>query len=266
VLECAATLRQLARPGDRVIARKWHISYHGGVVPVAFPFTNTFEELAAFAHRSRARWLYLSWPEAETRPQYAFLLDTSAVMPGLVPRKVTAPHPAVLYEIGPEFGRRPAWFDNDTLRAYHDANAWVMIDVTSPKRLYRLGRLAFMTGRYDQATQALETAARLAPRDLDVLLLLGDVHLVRSEAAGARAAFEQARAVAPDNPLPQIGLGWASFIEGDNATAARLWRPVIVQTRHPRTLMRMIDVFGAIGDPEAASLAERTLASLGAGR
>src|SRR5439155_15948663 len=33
VLTAAATLRKLARPGDRVIARKSHIAYHAGVEP-----------------------------------------------------------------------------------------------------------------------------------------------------------------------------------------------------------------------------------------
>ena len=61
-----------------------------------------------------ARWLYFSWPEAETRPQFWYLLDTTAVVPGLTPRRVTARHPAVLYEIGPA-SAAPAWFANDTL-------------------------------------------------------------------------------------------------------------------------------------------------------
>ena len=80
VLDCAKTLRRLKAPGDRIIARKWHIAYHGGVDGIAFPFTNSLAELAAYARENRTRWLYFSWPEAETRPQYYYLLDTSAVV------------------------------------------------------------------------------------------------------------------------------------------------------------------------------------------
>src|SRR5205814_4032357 len=112
VLECAETLRQLRQPGDRIIARKWHIAYHGGVEALAFPFAKTLPELAAYARQNHARWLYFSWPEAETRPQFYYLLDTTGVVPGLTPRRVTSPHPAVLYEIGPRFGEAPDWFAN----------------------------------------------------------------------------------------------------------------------------------------------------------
>ena len=46
-------------------------------------------------------------PEAEMRPGFSYLLDTTAKVPGLLPRAVTAHWPAVLYEIGPGFGRDP---------------------------------------------------------------------------------------------------------------------------------------------------------------
>ena len=72
VLECARDAARAARaPGDRVIARKAHIAYHGGVEAVGFPFTRTASTtLASYARADEARWLYFSWPEAETRPQF----------------------------------------------------------------------------------------------------------------------------------------------------------------------------------------------------
>ena len=122
VLQAAKVLRALRRPGDGVIARKSHIAYHGGAEPLAFPFADSLPQLASYARQQRARWLFFSWPEAETRPGLWYLLDTSAVVPGLTPRAVTRPHPSVLYEIGPDFGRLPAWYRNDTLFAYHKAS------------------------------------------------------------------------------------------------------------------------------------------------
>lgn len=107
VLECAETLRRLERPDDRVIARKNHLAYYAGVAGLPFPNLQTLPALAEYAHRHEARWLYVSWVEAELRPHFWYLLDTAGVVPGLTPRRVTRPNPAVLYEIGPGFGRVP---------------------------------------------------------------------------------------------------------------------------------------------------------------
>ena len=53
VLEAARTLRELARPGDRVIARKGHVAFHAGVEPLPFPFASTLPELASYARAQR---------------------------------------------------------------------------------------------------------------------------------------------------------------------------------------------------------------------
>lgn len=259
VLEAAQTLRAARAPGDRVIARKWHIAYHGGVQPVGFPFAKTLPELASYARQSKARWLYMSWPEVETRPQFAYLLDTSAVVPGLTARRVTRPHPAVLYEIGPGFGREPAWMANDTLMAYHATYARLLIDGSDPKLLYRLGQLAWSLHLYDRAREALEAAARRAPGDVDVLLLLGNVMIITGDATAARSVFVQVQRVDPSNVLAQVGLGWASIVEGDMRRAGELWRPAIAATRNPNTLQRMVALYQMLGDREAEALARSTL-------
>lgn len=193
VLQCADTLRANAAPGDKVIARKGHIGYHSGVEVIPFPFTRTIPELATYARDHHARWLYFSWPEAEMRQRYRFLLDTTAVVPGLKPRCVTRPHPAVLYEIGPDFGIEPAWMANDTLRAFHLTNGEVLLGANDPKVLYRQGGLAWTLGRYAEARTALEAAARVAPDDPKIFNLLGDVLMKLNEPQKAAAAFARAR-------------------------------------------------------------------------
>ena len=139
VLDAARTLRSLARPGDRVIARKAHLAFHAGVEPVPFPFVNTLPGLAAYARAQGARWLFFSWPEGQTRPDFWYLLDPAAVVPGLTPRRVTAPHPAVLYEIGPGFGQAPAWAANDTLSTLYSARGQLAVDPSDPLALRSLG-------------------------------------------------------------------------------------------------------------------------------
>jgi len=51
-------------------------------------------QLADAARRDRVRWLYFSWPEAEMRPQFMWLLDTTSAAPGLTVRAVSHGNPS----------------------------------------------------------------------------------------------------------------------------------------------------------------------------
>jgi hypothetical protein len=144
LLDCASTLRSLARHGDRVIARKPHLAWLAGLESVSFPAHDDLTSLAATARASGARWLYVSISEVMLRPKTAFLLDTTASVPGLTRRKVEVvpmrppdalewPRVGVLYEVGPELGREPDWYANEPLRVLHllrgltlqpDASLW----------------------------------------------------------------------------------------------------------------------------------------------
>ena len=263
VLECAKTLRTLRQPGDRVIARKLHIAYHGGVDPLAFPFAKQLPELARYARENRARWLFFSWPEAETRPDFEYLLDTTATVPGLTVRCSTRPHPAVLYEIGADFGKTPGWFANDTLVAWHNASSELLLDGGNPKLLYRVGGLAWMMGRHAEARKALELVVRLQPDNLDALLLLGSTLVSMGDAARARLIYTRAASVSPGSPDAQLGLGWSALIAGRAEEAGRLWRPLISATRNPELLHRMVALYRALGDHEAEAEALTTLRRIG---
>jgi hypothetical protein len=179
VLEAAKPLRAAARPGDRIIARKPHIAFYGGVAPLPFPFATSLPELAAYAHRERARWMFFSLYEARTRPELAHLLDTTGVVPGLAVRASTQAHPSVLYEIGPDFGAAPSWYANDTLRTVHAARAHLLIEPSDALALRTLGAYAMLRGRLAEARAYLERAARAGPEDPETQRLLAE--LLRSE-------------------------------------------------------------------------------------
>ncbi len=264
VLESARVLRAEARPGDRVIARKPHVAFHGGVEPLPFPFTRTLPELAAYAREHQARWLFFSWPEAEMRPDYFFLLDTSAVVPGLTVRSATSGHPAILYEIGSQFGTKPNWSSNDTLVAYHTSRARLMVNPREVRSLYTLGLIARAHGRLDEARRHLELGYRLKPDDLPTVLTLADVYLRSNDAQRAAQAYQRALAIEPGNVPAQVGLGWAALVARQPADAARLWRGVINSTGDGATLRRMIELYHAVGDPAAEAEARAALARLGA--
>ncbi|HEY6866331.1 MAG TPA: tetratricopeptide repeat protein, partial [Candidatus Eisenbacteria bacterium] len=262
VLQCADTLRALGRPGDRVIARKPHLASVAGIGPVPFPFTKTIPELAAYARDNHARWLFVSWPEAEMRPEYWFLLDTTATVPGLTVRATTRPHAAVLYEIGPGFGAVPAWYANDTLRSRYTARAQLLVDGSNTRALFALGAIERALGNYEVARPLLERDVVLEPRNLQALLLLGDVALRLDDAETAARVYDHALALDPSSTDARIGRGWASLIQRDDEDAAGWWRPVVESARDPATLQEMVRLFHLLGDRAAEARASVALARM----
>jgi tetratricopeptide (TPR) repeat protein len=265
VLDAARVLQAQSRPGDRVIARKPHIAFHGRVAPRPFPFTRTLPELAAYARAEGARWLFFSWPEAEMRPDYFYLLDTTGVVPGLTARSVSRGHPAVLYEIGPGFGTPPNWFANDTVVAAHTARARLMVNPRDARALYMMGLVERAGGRLGEARRNLELAARLMPQDGAVALQLGEIYLQANEPARAADAFRMVLSRDPDNVRAQVGLGWSALMARQPSSAARIWRPMIPLTRDAATLRRMVELYHATGDAIAEAEARAALARLRAG-
>jgi hypothetical protein len=263
VLECAATLNELKRPGDRLIARKWHVAYHAGVEGLPFPFADSIPALAAYAHENRVRWIYFSWPEAETRPRFYHLLDTTGVVPGLTPRRVTRPHPAVLYEIGPEFGAVPAWFRNDTMLALHTLRARLMVEGDNPRVLLAYAHLQGMRGIRDHARTFAQRAVRYAPRDPEVLTMAAGVALATDDAATAIQLLERAVSLAPNDPKARLALGLAQYTAGGTSAAAATWRPVIEACEDAGMLLDMIQLFRATGDPGSERRAADRLRQLG---
>jgi tetratricopeptide (TPR) repeat protein len=256
VVSVSSTLRTLRRDGDRVIARKGHLGYYAGLETVPFPFVNGLDSLAAYARERRARWLYASWIEAMMRPAFGFLLDTTASVPGLTLRHFTAHRPAALYEIGPEFGTRPAWWSNDTLRSWHAARGRLLIDPLDADALYACGVIAHARGDATTARDALDRLVRIEPDNVSALLTLGEAALIARDLERARSAFERVARLKPESVAAQLGLGWVHVTEGDEEAAARRWRPVIEQTHDDITLRRMRDVFRSRGDGEAVARVE----------
>jgi len=263
VLECATTLRQLKQPGDRVIARKWHLAFHAGVEGLSFPFADSLPALAKYARENRARWLYFSWPEAETRPQFYYLLDTSGVVPGLTPRRAMAPHPAVLYEIGPDFGRAPAWLANDTLIALHKLRAKLMVEGDNPKVLIGYAQVQRMLGNLAAARNSALQATRVAPRDVEVLVAAAGIAFQQEDHATALQLLQRAAALAPGDANVRVGLGFAYLGTGDPSRAATEWRPVIEHAQDPEILLAMVSLYHAAGDRQAEQRAVERLRQIG---
>lgn len=263
VREAAREAKPLLHPGDRVYARKPHFAWQAGLIGNAFPFVDSLSQLAAAARRDGVRWLYFSWPEAEMRPQFMYLLDTTSAVPGLTPRVVTEHHPAVLYEIGPEFGRDPAWMNDPWQVAVHRARAMIAIDQTDWRSRVVVATEEQRHGRWEQAQPLLDEAIARAPNDPDALLALADnqVHLGRAAAAGE--LYARVESLRPGNPRTRIGAGWAALLGGDPQEAARLWRPTVTYVDDPGTLQRMLELFTAVRDPDAVAEVRARMRSVG---
>ena len=262
VLDAAKALKAVARPGDAVIARKPHLAFHAGVKPVAFPFTNTIPELADYAHQNHVRWLYVSWPEVETRPRYWHLLDPTGVMPGLTPIHTTAPHPSVLYEIGPEFGQLPAWYSNDTLMTLHTSRAQLLVTPNDPQALYTLALVMRSRREPDSARRYLGAALAVKPHFLGALLLDGELALQMNDVPVALQRFQTAVQYHPSSVDARVGLGWATLISGRIEEAGQIWRPVTQACADPPTLRRMMDVYERLGNTAAREEAAARLAEV----
>lgn len=259
----ALETRDEFRPGDKVIARKPHFAFYAGLAPVPFPFADSLSQLASVAREQGVRWLYFSWPEAEMRPSVSFLLDTTSRVPGLRVVRAAKDHPAVLYEILPDFGPEPGWFIDSAIREVHRARAKILIDRTDWRARVYVALYERRLERWEAAQQLLDEALPWAGEDPDLLLLTAD-NLVQSGSPGAaRTMLDRAEPLVGSDPRVALTRGWIAAVDNDPAGAARWWRPLIEYTDEARTLFRMHDVFATTKDGAAQAAVDAKLRARG---
>ncbi len=261
--ETAERIRPLVRPGDKVMSRKAHFAWYAGMQPVPLPVADSLSQWGDAARRAGARWLYFSWPEAELRPRFEWLLDTTSAAPGLTVRAAMTHWPAVVYEIGPEFGREPDWLGNDTLTAVHRARARVLTNYRNVEARAFLAVREFTTGNHDAAQMYIDQLLRLTPEDPEVLMLAADNRLQLQDAEGALGYLDRFERVRPGAPEAQVGRGWAAAMRGDETAAAQLWAPVVGATEDATTLRRMGVAFARTGNHAALAQVRARLQAMG---
>ncbi len=219
--DAGRVLAGLARPGERVVSRKGHIGYYSGLQVEPFPRFHTLQELAGYARDHHAQYLYFSWYEALLRQEFAYLLDTTATIPGLTPLYVTTHNPSVLYRIGPGFGLDPAWAADSDARRVHVARALVRVLPDSLVWTHRLVLAADALARGDAAgaLREAELATRIRPANALGWALQGEALRQMDRNAQARIAFERALAIDPGDPQARVGLGLAALALGDTTAA-----------------------------------------------
>ncbi|MEO5987327.1 MAG: glycosyltransferase family 39 protein [Candidatus Eisenbacteria bacterium] len=263
VLPAAQAVQPFIKPGEYVLARKPHFAYHAGLKPLAFPFVDTLPELADYARAHGVRWLYFSWPEAEMRPSFRYLLDTTSAVPGLTVRAVTTHNPAVVYEIGPGFGAEPAWAGNDTLRAVHEARATAAIDDRDVNSRVLLTLYARQNQRWSEAQPYIEQAVQLRPDDLFVLGLLAENLTQLGRYSASEMTWQKVAARTPNDSRVALARGGNALLDGRPQDAAQLWRPVVFACEDPVTLRRMLELFTQAEDPAAIAEVRARMTALG---
>ncbi len=264
VLPAASVLRAVAPPGARIMARKPHVGFYSGLTSVAFPRVRNLAELADHGRASGARFLYFSWYEAELRPEFWYLLDSTAVVPGLARIPFPAPHPALLYAIGPEFGRDPEWLASDSLAQLHVARAQVQV-LTEPEvwpAHLVLAREALARADSAAALEQFLAVTRGNPRLVEAWVGVGDLLLAHDRIDAAREAFERARRLEPGNVAARLGIGWTQMRSQRPEFAAETWAPLVDATRDPATLRAMAEAFERVRNVAALEAARRALAAL----
>jgi len=248
VLEAARQVKPYLKPGDKVLARKPHFGWYAGMETLQLPLADSLSSWAADAHRLGARWMYFSWPEAQLRPRFDWLLDTTSATPGLTPRAFIRHWPAVVYEIGETFGTEPSWMSNDTLLALHRARARTLSDEKAREPRVFLVMHEMSLGNHAEAQVYLDQLLSIDPDDAEVLFMAADNRLTMKDAAGAVEYLDRLEAVRPGTAEAQVMRGWVAAMRGDETTAARLWAPVSQATADPSTLRRMAVAFARTGN------------------
>jgi hypothetical protein len=164
-----------------VIARKPHVGWLAGLETEAYPASDDLAGLAAASRAGHARWLYLSASEAMMRPRTAFLLDSTAAIPGLTRRALSLvpmrlvedgfewPRIGILYEIGEGFGREPDGFESGTVRALHTLRG-LANTMPNAQNWLRLATVELALGDTTRARAAWGTVARIDPQGAATVL------------------------------------------------------------------------------------------------
>jgi Flp pilus assembly protein TadD len=254
VVAAGRALERVAEPGASVIGRKGHIGYYSKRRVVPFPRVRTLSELADHARRTQARFLYFTWFEIRVRPELAYLLDTTAAIPGLTVVYASASKPAVLYRIGPGFGRPPDFATSEFQTAVHAARATVMVrgdDAPAGDRA-TLAVDALLRGLWAEALDQARRARRLDPGKGIAWAVEGEALRRMSRYDEARAAYLEAIQLDPADPAAKIGLGRIELASGNPGEAVRLWRAAAHAADDERTLREISALLQGAADTTGA--------------
>jgi tetratricopeptide (TPR) repeat protein len=156
------------------------------------------QELAQYCLREKVEFIYFSWPEANTRAYFTYLLDPEAQVPGLRVERFFPGGPAVLYRIEPGFGTTPEWFASDSLRTVHVTRAITSMGATPWRVPYICGTYAYEQGQFAAALGHFNLLMQLRPGFAEGYFLAGQAYAGLGQLENAAAAYARALELQPD--------------------------------------------------------------------
>ena len=125
------------------------------------------------------------------------------------------------------------------------------VDPNDPVAGVKLSQALRELGKYDQAAQAAEATLTVQPNNLDAMLALGRAHIARGQAFYGVAPLERARDAAPRDwrPLSLLGVAYQQVRRFDDARAA--WNQALtLSPNNPDVLTNA--AIAAMADGDAA--------------
>lgn len=285
-LDAARVLRAIARPGDRIVARKPHVAYFAGLKQLPMPSFGPYEDLFTEARAESAGYLFISPIEVMLQPRLAPLSDGMASLPGLALIAQGEPRPGhfyVLYRFTDRAVGGAAFTDSvlETLRqfalrhpgqgqalsiyglelvgAHRDREAVPVLTLAArwagndPEPLRSLAVAYAELSEYDQAIVAATDESR---RDADSSWangFIGQVCLEEHRYDEARARFAVALRLAPTNARVIAEYARACFGSGAWADAAQAGeRALQLRPEDPEVLDLTVRAWRALGREDRA--------------
>ena len=254
--EAGLLLRSMARPGDRIMARKPNVAFFAGMafVPLSDVNVVTYPGLIEAARTSGARYLFFSAIEDNTRPQFLALADSGPGLPGLrqVAFRTLDPmryyalyeftgeacppetmQAAILATIRRTVGRHPR------LASIHTQLAWQLLNLRRDREAVEELKIAQQLnprdgvtvkmqvfaherlGDYDAAAEACERGIRLGSPTGWERSHLGWIRIGQGRLAEGTELMKEALRREPGNTDYMYGLGFAYLSADDFAAAAQ---------------------------------------------
>jgi cytochrome c-type biogenesis protein CcmH len=146
---------------------------------------------------------------------------------------------------GPDVAAMVAQLEKRLQDQPNDLKGWVM-----------LGRSYLTLNRLDEAIVAFDRAHQLDSKNADAAMGLGEAMSLRAGGEitpQAAQLFEQALALAPDNPKALLYAGFAAAVRGDRALARTRWQ-ALKNMHPPPQIEQMLDArIAELGPPEGSS-------------
>ena len=132
-----------------------------------------------------------------------------------------------------------------------------------PRALYLLGQLEYTAGRWAEAADLLERAARTVPGDFDIRFLLGALIAQSDHREQALAHLEAANRLRPDHPDAAKLLAIEYNHRLGSRNAVRVLRPFLdPKLRDEEAYLLALDAYHKAGDRKQSRLAAETAVRL----